>query len=379
MNDFRSLVSERRKSDRWGERRRAHRSFRNGSPYQRACVTTVAALLLGTLGGFGQEPLVEARLSSEDPIWVGQKASMIVELKVPGFFSGTPAFDLPEVPGVILMPPQDRPLLGSETIASTSYTVQRHELGVFARSGGQHSIPSFRVRLGYKKSPLDKDKIAASVMTPAVLIDVRIPEGAEQLGNVISARDLEATDFWSNETNVVLVGDALVRTIQFRAEDVPAIAVPPFPAPELDGVSVYRDEPDLVDKNERGVSHAERTDRLTYIFEEVGDFVIPGATLTWFDLESDELKTERLEARVLNVIANPELAATVSMEPTEQVSPDSDSLLGGGFLWLLGILFFVLVTIRLGGGQWIVAGPNRFRPVHLASLKPKQSGTVLKC
>ena len=61
----------------------------------KALIVALSAFLICTVPGFGQGPIVDARLSSDDPIWVGQKAALVVELKVPGFFSGTPAHMAP--------------------------------------------------------------------------------------------------------------------------------------------------------------------------------------------------------------------------------------------------------------------------------------------
>ncbi|MGC4017038.1 MAG: hypothetical protein QM755_21375 [Luteolibacter sp.] len=42
--------------------------------------------------------------------WVGQKVVIQVELLAPGYFAGAPVFDLPEVPGALLIPPVRLPL-----------------------------------------------------------------------------------------------------------------------------------------------------------------------------------------------------------------------------------------------------------------------------
>jgi hypothetical protein len=61
-----------------------------------------------------------------DP-WVGQPVALVIELLVPGFFSGSPLFDLPSVPDALLVSPSESPVLRSEQIQGVSYTVQRHE------------------------------------------------------------------------------------------------------------------------------------------------------------------------------------------------------------------------------------------------------------
>lgn len=317
--------------------------------------------------------MIEARLSPDEPVWVGQSASLIVELKVPGFFSGTPAFDLPEVPGVILIPPRGRPLLDSETIDSTSYTVQRHELGVFVRRGGGQIIPAIPVRLGYKRSPLDREVIKATVTSEPIVLRVKTPVGAEGLGNIISARNLTATESWSSETNRFKVGDVLARTVRFVASDLPAIAFPEFPKTEVEGVSILGDEPELLETNERGESRSERTERLTYVFEREGRIAISGASFTWFDLSSEKLKTFRFAGRTLDVSANERLVPTDATSIKEPVSHDGVPwrsivlfLMGGALLW---------IAAKVGWVHEILVSLGPYRPRHLAPLKPAGTAT----
>jgi hypothetical protein len=101
---------------------------------------------------FAQQPAVRATGPEKEKIWVGQRAKIVIELLVPGFFSGAPAFDLPTVADILLIPPEERPILSSEAIQGVSYTVQRYELLVLARRAGQHEIPPFAIRLKYKRA-----------------------------------------------------------------------------------------------------------------------------------------------------------------------------------------------------------------------------------
>jgi hypothetical protein len=83
-------------------------------------------------------------LDVQGEAWVGQSLMLVVELLSPGFFAGNPTFYLPRVPEVLILKPDERPALGSETIDGASYTSQRHEFTIFcaARRAGDHSIVS---------------------------------------------------------------------------------------------------------------------------------------------------------------------------------------------------------------------------------------------
>ena len=94
-----------------------------------------------------QPAFARTEITSKGDIWVGQRITLAVELLVPGYFAGTPSFDLPSVPEMLLIPPSERPVLSSEQIEGASYTTQRHEFLVLARRAGGYEIPAFAIRV----------------------------------------------------------------------------------------------------------------------------------------------------------------------------------------------------------------------------------------
>lgn len=258
-----------------------------------------------------QEAKVRVALAEKGDLWAGQRVVLAVDLLAPGYFSGAPAFDLPDVPGLLLAPPEGSPTVSSETADDgTAYTVQRHEVSVFSRRGGNQVIPAFTVRFSYKHQPLDKDIIAASVTTEPVNLTVKVPPGAEKLGGVISARGLTVTEEWNPDPakTGTKAGDAFTRTITFTAPDVPAMAFPPFPAEKIDGIGIYQKDPEVLDREDRGSLTGERRDTVTYVCQRPGEFTIPATRVTWFDLDGETLRTIDFPERKLAVAANPAMA-----------------------------------------------------------------------
>src|SRR5262249_15855831 len=144
-------------------------------------------------------------------------------------FSGTAAFDLPDPPGVVLLPPSETPVLSNEEINGVSYTVQRHEVLIFPQRAGEVKIPALTIRFEYKRDVLDQEVVAASVKTESLQFTAKLPPGAEKLGNIISARNLTVVESWKPEPGKAKAGDAFTRPIADSAPDVPAMAFPPFP------------------------------------------------------------------------------------------------------------------------------------------------------
>jgi hypothetical protein len=320
-------------------------------------------LLLASPGsGVAQEAKVRASLGTHEDVWIGQRVTLVVELLVPGFFSGSPAFDLPDPRGVLIVPPQESPTVGSEDIGGTSYTVQRHEFSVFARRPGEQTIPSFAARFHFKRQPLDKDTVAATVRTEPLRFTVKIPPGADKLGGIISARSLTAIESWKPEPINGKVGDAFTRTIIFAAPGVPAMAFPPFPVVEVDGLGIYSKAPEVLDKSERGELRGERRDTITYVCQRPGQFLIPAIKLTWFDLDSQQLRTIDFPARMLRIAANPMMSS--SPEKSHSAAPHLRKL----------ILPFAFAAAAICGAWILYRNWERwtapFRPVHLSPLNP---------
>jgi len=155
-----------------------------------------------------QEANARTQLILKGDPWVGQRVGLVVELLVPGFFSGTPHFDLPSVPGALLVSPSESPVLGSEQIKGVTFTVQRHEFSIFPHKAGEYRIPAFVIRLKFKPSPLDKEVISKTVHSEPVSFTTHFPPGTENLTGLLSAKQLQVTEKWQPLPGKAKAGDA---------------------------------------------------------------------------------------------------------------------------------------------------------------------------
>jgi hypothetical protein len=323
------------------------------------------------MAAFAQEPKIRAHLELPDPLWTGQKVTLVVELLAPGYFAGAASYELPDPAGLLLFPPAEHPIVGGETIDGTYYVVQRYELAVYPSTAGPHTIPPIPVRIQYKRAPLDHDSVSATVRTPALTLRVTAPPGTAGLGQVISARNLRVADEWKPEPGAATIkaGDAFTRTITFTAPEVPGMVFPPFPVGKIDGLRLYPKPPVLLDRNGRAGLAGGRRDTIVYVCERPGRFVIPAVRLTWWDLDAKQLRTADLPAHTITVAANPALAATVAAPAPQAGWRDKAwwRLGGGGALVILLGLGWRSVW-RRGVVRRLVAP---LRPVHLQPLNPQ--------
>ena len=319
-------------------------------------------MMVGLIGAIGQEPKVRTSLSTQGDMYVGQRLTLVVELFAPGFFASAATFDLPDPQGVLLMPPTAHPMVSSEDIDGVSYSVQRHELFAFPKRGGSQTIPSLPVRFAFKRSPLDQAKISASVTTDPVEFTVVLPPGAEGLANVISARNLKVEETWQPELGKTTIkpGDAFTRTIIFSAPNLPGMVFPPFPADSIDGLGVYAKH-QILDQTERGQLRGERRDVITYVFQRSGEFTIPAARLTWWDLDNKQLQSVDFPAHVFSVAEAP--LPMSSSKPLARWKPALAVLI------LLALALLCYARLR----HLFADAFARFRPVRLAPLNPPPS------
>ena len=315
--------------------------------------------------------MVRAHVESKDPIWVGQKVTVVVELFAPGYFSSAATFDLPDPEGVLLVPPLGHPIISSQTIDKSSYTVQRHELAAYPMRAGKQTIPAVNVRFDFKHAPQDATGIAATVTTTPMPLSVALPPGAEHLGQIISARDLKVEEAWQPEPGKggVQAGSAFTRTITFSAADMPGMVFPPFPAGQIDGLSIYTKQ-QLLDQTENGSLRGERRDTITYVCQRPGEFTIPSARFTWFDLDTNQLRTTDLAERTLTVAAPPQGSTTNAADAKGPIAVLRliPWWMLTGLVLAVALLLLVIANARFRRIVSEVAFP--LRAVHLQALNP---------
>ncbi|AMV29625.1 hypothetical protein VT84_34845 [Gemmata sp. SH-PL17] len=286
-------------------------------------------------------PRAKVELAPKDGVWVGQRVTLAITLYTPDLFAGVPSFDMPPIPGAVVLPPSGS-IVGSETIGDTSFTTQRHEFAVYAQRAGAVQIPAFAVRFE-SNAGFGKPTIQRLVTTASASFTAKTPPGAEGLGTVIAARDLKVTDDWKPDPKALKVGDALTRALTVTADGVPGMVFPPFRLDEIDELAAYPKEPVVNDRTERGALTGQRTEIVTYVCKEAGTVTVPDRTLTWFDLGTNELKIVKLPGKTFTVAAVP--------APAPEPTTTSTASNARGRWWRVGA---VLVGVTALGGFLVV-------------------------
>ena len=312
-------------------------TYRQSLP--RALLHTLLVCLFAPVVGSAAET-VRATLGTETA-WTGEGVPLAITLYSPGPFSGSAAFDLPELPRTAFVK-VGSPLVGSESVDSETYFTQRHESMVYTQRSGEIVIPSIQTRFAGKRT-FTSDAEPMHGSTSELRFHSMRPPGTESTGVVVCATKTDIGQTWSPEQiSELTAGDVLTRVIIRTAEGTTAMMLPALRPTVLDGVRVHQSSPAVEDKFNRGDATAHRTDTVKYQFESAGTFTLPEFVFSWWDPDQERLQQETLSSRTVKV-TNAPAAPTV---PEGRSETDSSRTLLLGLVASTAIACLVLLCHR---------------------------------
>ncbi|MBK6287392.1 MAG: BatD family protein [Gammaproteobacteria bacterium] len=259
--------------------------------------------------------------------WIGQRVPFYVELRARGPFAGSPRFELPQLPGSVLIK-IGSPVVGSLEAEGESWTVQTHEFALFAQTPGRFEMPEFAVHFASREG-FAGPVVEKQAQVPGWSIEIRRPPGSEAIGFLITTPALEISETWEPLPAATQAGAVFKRTIVQRASSVSGIALAPASVAVPEGVRVYRGSAKVEDHLERGEFTGERRETLTYLLPRAGSFTLPALGYTWWNPDTRTLESTMLEA------------VTVDVAPAPAAGP------GGGRAWA-----WLLITILSAGAGY---------------------------
>ncbi len=117
----------------------------------------------------------------------------------------------------------------------------------------------------------------------------------------LPARDVQLTEEWSRPPDEMQAGEPVTRIITLSALGQIETQLPAIEAPEVDGLNVYADKPELRRELEPGGIRGVRRDQYAIIGLQGGEPQLPPVEVPWWDIEAGEWRVARLEARSLSV------------------------------------------------------------------------------
>ncbi|SHO51207.1 BatD family protein [Desulfopila aestuarii] len=279
---------------------------------------------------------ISVRLN-DDTAWIGQKVSFFIELRAMGSFSGSARFDLPQVPGTIIIK-VGAPVVSSEEIDGQSWFVQSHEFALFSQQAGTLKIPEFSVRFA-SRAGFSGPANDVQTTFPGMKVEIQRPPGSEKSSFLVTTQSLEINEIWKPTPGPVEAGAIFTRKIAQRASELSGMALAPPSTDVPDGISVYVKNDEIADKTERGDFLGQRIDTITYRMTKAGNFTLPDVVYSWWNPI-----TRKIEKFIL-----PAVRFEVSPAPGSKTATRQGKML---YVWVL--LALTLLSFALWQKTFIV-------------------------
>ncbi len=229
---------------------------------------------------------------------------------------------------------------GSLTIPGVTFQGE-----VFTSNRGQRDIfGRFRQRGELKR-----------LRSNTVQIDILPIPNQFKASSWLPSSNLVLAEAWPTDPPKFVAGEPVTRTLMVMADGIPASQLPALNRDLGSTVKQYPDQPLLQDKESAGGVTGIRQEKVAIIPTQAGSFELPAIELTWWNTDKNQLETARIEARTIEVEANPSARIVAPIEPmvsvnkgevnVPQVALDAKPSTGetGYSIWLIALL----------GGGWL--------------------------
>ncbi len=260
----------------------------------RVLIFTLLVMACGAAAFAQEKPIVRAEVKPGTVI-VGESAELTITVLVPTWFTRPSVYPTFELANAMTRLPADNSYPIRERIGNESWSGIVRTYEVYPLLGATYRMTGQKMSVTFANP--GSDPITTEIELPEVVLRGVVPDGAESLDPYIAGRSLELSVDIEGELDDLEAGDAIVLSYRAELDGLPAIFLPPL-APELEfeGVSVYRDTPDVYDEET-----ARREEKITLVFDAGGEVTIPGLELSFWNTDSQSVETVVAEGTVLSV------------------------------------------------------------------------------
>jgi hypothetical protein len=148
-----------------------------------------------------------------------------------------------------------------------------------------------------------------------------IPAPPDEFPNAawLPARDVQLSEEWSRPPDEMEAGEPATRIVTLSALGQIETQLPAVDAPEVDGLNIYADMPELSRSLETGGIRGVRKDQYAIIGVSGGQVELPAVAVPWWNLEIGEWQVATLPGRTLT-IKGVEAPPPVQ-PPVEEIAP----------------------------------------------------------
>ncbi len=206
-------------------------------------------------------------------------------------------------------------------------TYQVHELvyAIFAEQPGELVIPElvFSGRQPLRsRSFFDFPGQGRSLRRMSPQISVTIKQIPSRFSGThwLPARNLTLVESWNGNPEQLAAGDSMTRSLTLLADGLAAAQLPELPLPQIEGGRLYADQPQLDNSGDTRGLRGKRVESAALIPSQPGPLRIPGASVVWWDVDSDSEKVAEIPPRQLQIRP---ASATSPTTPATAPTPSS--------------------------------------------------------
>jgi hypothetical protein len=202
----------------------------------------------------------------------------------------------------------------------------------------------------------------------------------------LPARDVQLSEDWSRPPEEMEAGEPVTRHVTLSALGQIETQLPALEPPDVDGLNVYADKPELTRMQEAGGLRGVRKDQYAIIGLAGGEIELPALQVPWWDIEAAEWKVASLPARTL-IIEGPPVVSVVEPDAALVPAPetavqDPEEALAVISTWQRATeVLAILWLLTLAAWWWSSrSAPRRHREPRESEPPPahKQQGQLLK-
>lgn len=202
-----------------------------------------------------------------------------------------------------------------------AYNVIERVLAIYPQSSGEISISPARFEARVlRDGRITGRKVFESQAHTVNVLPIPAPPADFPDAAWLPARDVQLSEEWSREPNEVEAGEPVTRKVTISVLGQIETQIPSLDPPDVDGMNVYADKPDLSRQYEAEGIRGVRRDQYAMIGVRGGPVEVPKLEIPWWNIEAGEWRVATLPARTIEVKA----AAIEPVVPPPVETPAAD-------------------------------------------------------
>jgi hypothetical protein len=263
-----------------------------------------------------------------------------------------------------------------------TYNVVERVYAVFPQESGEVTISPARFEARVlRDGRITGRKVFESDAQTIRVLPIPEPPADFPDADWLPAKDLKLTDNWSRQADDLKAGEPITRVITISALGQLETQIPAIEPPEVSGINVYPDRPELTRQIQPGGIRGLRKDQYAIIGVDGGAVTLPALRLPWWDVEAREWRVAELPQQNISIqpsreapVVDPEPRVTAPVEGTDAPA----GVHAGPDIWRLVAQVVAALWLLTLGAWWLSSRPRREPPEPGPPPLHKQQARHLK-